>query len=168
MPRTKSKAQRKIAGVVVAPKARAKNPPRTAFRKGGPNPHAFVAGNGSPNPGGKPRTSDHLLSKSLRVALADHAPDEVCKAMNLPPHSSWSQCLARKLIYMAIRGDLASIAEIRTCTEGSRISADLSFPDPAAVPPLISLCFVESNGNGKPLYDTPDGMPLALPAEVSD
>jgi hypothetical protein len=69
---------------------------------------------------------------------------------------------------MAIKGDMQALTEIRTCTEGARISADLSFPDPAAVPPLISLCFVESNGNGKPLYDTPDGMPLALPAEVSD
>jgi hypothetical protein len=166
MPTMKKKVAKKVAGIAIESKKRKRNPPRTAFKKGGPNPHAFVAGNGSPNPGGKPRTSDHLLSKSLRVALADHAPDEVCKAMNLPPHSSWSQCLARKLIYMAIRGDLASIAEIRTCTEGSRISADLSFQDPAAAPPIFELVFLESDGQGRPKHTIIDAP--TLPAEVSD
>ena len=48
-----TKKKESPALVEVVKKQRKKNAPRTAFKKGQPNPHAFVAGNGSPNPGGK-------------------------------------------------------------------------------------------------------------------
>ena len=73
---------------------------------------------------------------------------------------------------MAVRGDLAAMVEIRTATEGTRISADLTFPDPNAVPPVILVEFVSSDGDGHPARGitieaksaTP--LPPALPAAV--
>ena len=142
-----------VTVTIDAPRPRKKNLSRTAFKKGGPNPHAFVAGNGSPNPGGKPRLADHRLSRSLLVDLSSQAPDTVCDAMSLPRHSSWSQAVARKLIYLAVRGDLAAINEIRTCTEGSHISADFNFPDSSLPVPLIELVFVPGiEGRPDPEY----------------
>ena len=174
MPSAKKKTKlKKIAGVAIEPARRKKNPPRTAFKKGGPNPHAFVAGNGSPNPGGKPRLIDALLSKSLRIGLADRAPDEVCKALGLPHHSSWASCIVRKLIYMAVRGDLSAMVEIRTATEGTRISADLNFADPNNAPPVITVVFQDSDGAERPApgIDAAPGYtapPLALPPAGTD
>ncbi len=169
MPSAKKRTKlKKIAGVAIEPARRKKNPPRTAFKKGGPNPHAFVAGNGSPNPGGKPRLVDHLLSKSLRVALCDRAPDEVAKSFNLPSGASWAQCIARKLIYMAVRGDLQACREIREATEGTRLHADLTFPDPSAAPPVISVVFLDSDGDGRPApgmtIEAKPALPLPPPA----
>jgi Family of unknown function (DUF5681) len=144
MPRAKNKTVTKIAGVAVTTnKLRKKNPPRTAFKKGGLNPFAFQPGQ-SGNPGGKVKPTDHLLSKSLRVALADRASDDVCKALGLPIHSSWSQCLARKLVYMAIRGDLAAIAEIRALTEISKVHATIDTTDGGLPPPLFEVVFVDA------------------------
>jgi hypothetical protein len=155
-PTKKKQAGKKDAGkptplvVEVVKKVRKKNPPRTAFKKGGPNPHAFVAGNGSSNSGGKPRQRDHLLSKTLCIALADRAPDAVTDGMNLPRGSSWSQCLVRRLIIMAVRGDLQAIKEIREATEGTRTHMSLDLPDPDSVLPVIQIEFVSSDGDGRP------------------
>jgi len=135
------------AGVSIASKLRKKNAPRTAYSKENPSPHAFQPGQ-SGNPGGKARLVDVHLSRSLRIVLADRAPDEVCTAMGLPTHSTWSLCLARKLVHMAVRGDLAALVEIRTATEGNRISADLSFLDGGEAPKILEVVFMESNGAG--------------------
>jgi hypothetical protein len=166
MPRTKKKAPPKIAGVAVASKPRKKNPPRTAFRKGGPNPHAFVAGTGSPNPGGKVKSDTRLISKALLVALANRAPDEAAKALNLPKGSSWAQCLGQRLIHMALRGDLAAMDQIRQFTEGNRIHASVDFQDPGAAPPIIEIVFVDAV-DGRPApgttIDAQTAVPPALP-----
>ncbi len=78
--------------------------------------------------------------------------------------------MARKLVYMAIRGNLAALVEIRTATEGNKLSADFNFPEAGTVPPLIELCFVSSDGNG---YPAPGQMIDShavpeLPAQVTD
>jgi hypothetical protein len=150
MPPAKKKVKKPAQAVVnvdIVPKKRKKPAPRSAFKPG--NPHAFKPGE-SGNPGGKPRLVDHLLSKTLRVALCDRAPDELAKSFALPSGSSWAQCIARKLIYMAVRGDLQAMREIREATEGTRVHASIDFPDPADVPPVILVEFVSSDGNGKP------------------
>lgn len=169
-----TKKKKKVAGVTVAPTKRKRVASRASYSKEHPSPYAFQPGQ-SGNPGGKPKLVDVHLSRSLRVVLADRAPDDIAKAFNLPKGASWSMCLARKLVYMAIKGDLMAWREIRESTEGSRISADFNLPDHGEAPPLISVCFVESNGQGglrecdKALM-TSDVKPstLELPAEVSD
>jgi hypothetical protein len=158
------------AGVIVAPLRRKKNAPHTAYSKEHPSPYAFQPGAPSANPGGKARLADVHISRSLRIVLADRAPDTVAEAMGLAKGASWSMCLARKLVYMAIKGDLMALREIRESTEGSRISADFNFTDGSAAPQLLEIVFVPSDGNG---YPAPGQMidghvAPALPAEVSD
>ena len=154
--KTKKKAKPVPAPIVVgvdAKKKRKKNPPRTAFKKGGPNPHAFQPGE-SGNPGGcKPKT-DHLISRALRVALADRAPDAATEAVNLAKGASWAQVLARRLIHLAVRGDLTAMREIREATEGVHgtlgvygLGTPEGFNEP---PPLFEIVFVESDGAGHP------------------
>jgi hypothetical protein len=119
----------------------------------------------SGNVGGKPHHMDALLSRSLRIALADRAPDEVCKALGLPAHASWAQCLARKLIVMAIRGDFAAMREIREATEGTRLHADLAILDPNETPPVITVIFQDSDGNGRVLGTPVEALlPHVLPS----
>ena len=161
-----------VAGVTIEPLKRKKNAPRTAYSKEHPSPHAVRPGQ-SGNPGGKARLVDVHLSRSLRIVLADRAPDDVCTSLGLPTHSTWSLCLARRLVYMAVKGDLAALVEIRTATEGNRLSADLSFLDATSPVPVVELRFLTSDGDGRPArevsfegYELP--MPLELPAEVSD
>ena len=154
-----------VAGVAIASKPRKKNAPRTAYSKEHPSPHVFQPGQ-SGNPGGKARLVDVHLSRSLRIVLADRAPDDVCTALGLPTHSTWSLCLARKLVYMAVRGDLAALVEIRTATEGNKLSADLSFFDGGEAPPCITVVFQESDGDGR--LKIIDSTLPELPAEVSD
>jgi len=122
------------------------------------------------NPGGKPKT-EHLLSKALRVALADRAPDAVAEALQLPKGASWGIVLARKLLVMAVRGDLAALVEIRTATEGTRSHTSMAFTDedgnPQDGPQLIKIVFVESDGNGYPAPSSTiegDAQSTALPA----
>jgi hypothetical protein len=130
-------------------KKRTKTLARTAYSKENPSPHAFKPGE-SGNPGGKPRNVDQLLSKTLRVALCDRAPDEVAEGFHLPRGASWAQCLTRRLLIMAVRGDLQAMREIREATEGLKVHASLDVPDPNIPPPLFELVFIESNGDGRP------------------
>jgi hypothetical protein len=141
------------AAVEIVKKQRKRNLPRTAFKTA--NEHSFRPGQ-SGNPGGKVKVGNDLLSKSLRVALADCAPDDVCKAVGLPlGHASWAQVLAHRLLYLAVRGDLQAMKEIREATEGQHSRVDLYGLDaldqnPAhTAPPLIELVFVESDGDGR-------------------
>lgn len=93
--------------LTIAPtvRQRKKNPPKTAFKKGGPNPHAFQKGV-SGNPGGKSRShEDRLVTNALRVRAAFRAPDRIAKALGLPRGASWAQCLAQSLLQRAISGD---------------------------------------------------------------
>lgn len=160
-----------VAGVAVAPKPRKKNAPRTAYSKEHPSPHAFQPGMPSANPGGKPHHADALLSRSLRACLCDRAPDAVAEAMQCSKGASWSQCIAKKLVVMAVRGDLSAISEIRNFTESAHVSLD--FPDSTSPAPIFQLCFMESDGAGR-LRPCDAAMvaadaklaPLELPAEV--
>jgi hypothetical protein len=154
-----------VAGVTIAPKRKGKAN-SASFKKGAPNPHAFQPGE-SGNIGGKPKLIDAHLSRSLRIVLADRAPDAVCVAAGLPTHSTWSMCLARRLVYMAIKGDLSAWREIRESTEGSRLSADLSFHDGGEAPPVLQVVFVPSDGDGHPAPgQTIDSQTVLAPVPV--
>jgi len=146
--KTANKSAPIVVNVDVA-KKRKKKLARTTYSKENPSPHAFRPGE-SGNPGGKPRLVDQLLSKTLRVALCDRAPDAVCETLNLPLHASWAQCVARRLIYSAVKGDLQAIREIREATEGTRVHASLDLPDPNTALPVFELVFIEANGDGRP------------------
>jgi hypothetical protein len=104
------------------------------------------------------------------VDLASRAPDDVAAAFKLGKGASWSMCIARKLIFLAVHGDLGAVSEIRNFTESAHVSLD--FPDSSSPVPLIELVFVSSDGAGHPAPGQMiDGMlpaPLELPAEVSD
>ena len=114
--------------------------------------------------GGKPRQRDHLLSKTLCVALCDRAPDAVAEALNLPHGSSWAQAISRKLIYLAVRGDLQAMREIREATEGTRAHMSIDLPDPDAALPVIEIVFVDSDHDGRPAPGfVIDGKPAPQP-----
>ena len=109
MPKTK---------LATAVKPRKKNPPRTAFKRGEPNPHAFQPGSGSPNPGGKPRPElDKILSRALRERLNTRAPDATCASCQVPHHSSWAQCLAAIIVRKAST-EAAFLQLLLSYTEG--------------------------------------------------
>jgi hypothetical protein len=170
MTTAKKKSAKKATSLAVtidATKKRKRRAPSTAYSRQHPSPHAFKPGE-SGNPGGKPRLMDHLLSQKLRVALCDRAPDAVCEALALPHHSSWAQCIARKLIYMAVRGDLQAMREIREATEGLKVHASLDLPDPDNAPPVFEVVFIEANGDGRPAsgitIEAKSSAPPALPA----
>ncbi len=162
--KTKSKKPAAVSVTIDKTKKRKHGAPSNAFMPG--NTMGFRPGE-SGNVGGKPHHMDALLSRSLRIALADRAPDEVCKALGLQAHASWAQCLSRKLIYMAVRGDLQALVEIRNCTEGTRSRIDV-FAGDGEERSVIELIWVESDGAGRPVpgldagpgYTAP---PLALP-----
>ena len=147
-PKKKTKTKKFV--VAVEPKARKKNPPRTAFAPG--NEHRFEKGV-SGNPGGKPKGDTRLLSKAMRVQLAWRAPDEVALQLGLPAGSSWAQCISMRLIRLAIRdADVSAMRELREATEGTRQRFELFDDDgnPQETPQLIELVFLESDGNGRP------------------
>lgn len=77
--------------------------PSTAFKPGGPNPHAFQPGN-SGNPSGKSPMEVHLLSKKVLANLGGRAPASWCKAAGLPLTSSKAECLAEWGIIKAAQG----------------------------------------------------------------
>lgn len=92
---------------VEAPQRR-KNPPSTAYSRENPSPHAFKAGGPSASPGGK-AGKYRLLSRALRARLDARMPDDVAKALHLPPGSSWAQGLAASLMNAGIRGDINAV-----------------------------------------------------------
>ena len=139
-------AKKKPAPIVVnvdVTKKRKKNLARTAYSKENPSPHAFKPGE-SGNPGGKSRLIDHLLSTKLRIALCDRAPDAVAEGFNLSPGASWAMCIARRLLIMAVRGDLSAVQLIHAATEGTNSKISIDFPDAANVPPLFEIVFVNA------------------------
>ena len=108
----------------VALQPRKKNPPKTAYKKGEPNPHAFKPGQ-SGNPTGKSPLAEHLLSKNVLIALNNRCPDAIAERLELPKGSSWSQALAAFLLRRAFDGDHweAAISLIARLTEGNQNSA---------------------------------------------
>jgi hypothetical protein len=161
-----------VAGVTIAPKRKKQGANRTSYSKARPSSHAFQPGE-SGNVGGKAHHADALLSRSLRVILANRAPNEVADAFKLPHGASWSQCIASKLIFLAVRGDLQAIAEIRNFTETSKMSMDLDFSG-GAMGVIPEIVFLESNGAGalrecdRAMVEADNARPapLELPAEV--
>lgn len=142
------KAKKKIT-LNIEHKERRKNPPRTAFKKGGPNPHAFKPGQSGNPTGGKPKDQLRPVSKSLCIALNTRAPDAVAKALGCSRGASWSQCLAQKLIYQAVRGDLAAANIIIQATEGTSSRIELT-GEMGDRPGQIEIVFLESDGAGRP------------------
>jgi hypothetical protein len=141
----------------IEPKARKKNPPRTAFKKGEPNPHAFRPGV-SPCPGGKPKSQEQrLLSHTLRIQLAWRAPDKVARALGLPRGASWSMVLAQSLLRRATAGDLQAAQLIVTTTEGTKSRIDF-FAESDVPRNQVTVVFEESDGDGhRRLPTTLDG-----------
>ena len=134
----------------IEPKARKKNPPRTAFKKGAPNPHAFKPGV-SPCPGGKPKSQEQrLLSHTLRIQLAWRAPDKVAKALGLPRGASWSMVLAQSLLRRATAGDLQAAQLIVTTTEGTKSRIEFNDESGDTRTRECTVLFMESDGNGRP------------------
>ena len=129
--------------------------PRSAFQAG--NEHRFRPGESGNPSGGRPKDENRLLSKALKVQLANRAPDKVAKALSLPRGASWSQCISMVLIRSAVRGDLAAAREIREATEGVRSRLELVDESVMERPP-ITVVFEESiDGRLRRLPSTIDG-----------
>jgi hypothetical protein len=132
---------------VTPPVRRKRNPPRTAYSKTNPSPHAFPPGV-SGNPSGKRKIdSTRLLSKALRVHLNARCPDEVASACGCEKYSSWAQVLGMSLSLRAtLKGDLGCASLIASLVE-EKGEAEL---ENALVGPSFEIRFVESDGNGRP------------------
>lgn len=154
-----SKPKKKPQKVVVhlEKKPRAKRLPRTAFKKG--NTAGFKPGQ-SGSPGGKPKSGEkRLLSKALNIFLSDRAPDEVGKSLGLSVnegttgyHYSWAQCLAKRILNLAVRGEAWAVSEISRLTEPVQSRFTLGgFDNEGAeeTPPLFELVMVTSDGDGR-------------------
>ena len=156
-----SKPKKKPQKIVVHldEKPRQKNLPRTAFKKG--NTVGFKPGQ-SGSPGGKPKSGERrLLSKALNIFMSDRAPDEVGKSLGLPVnegtkgyHYSWAQCLAKRILNLAVRGEPWAVSEISRLTEPvqSRFAfGGLDSEDAGAMetPPIFELVMVTSDGDGR-------------------
>jgi hypothetical protein len=133
--------------------ARKKVVPRSAFKKGAPNPHAFQPGE-SGNPTGKAKNDLKLVSRSLREQIANRAPFKVAQALDLPEGSSWAQCIAARLLRVALTGDVQSIRLLAELTEGRSAPFGVSIglegetEFPGAARPMIHVHFTDSDGNG--------------------
>ncbi len=151
---------------IIVSSARKKNLPRTAFRTGGPNPHAFMPGHVPTNKGSGPREL-RLVGHHLREQLSKRAPDTMCAALNLPSHSSWAACMATSLIKRSLRGDHAATELIMRYSEGTKVQLALESND---APRHIEIVFVESDGDGSPRQiDIESGYyqpPASLPART--
>jgi Family of unknown function (DUF5681) len=149
MAKPKTKTKTKIGGVPIETRARKKHLPSNAFKKG--NTAGFQPGT-SGNPGGKPKCDrDRLIGRSLIRYLQDHAPDDACKTHDLPPHSSWGQILAKRLIRCALQGQQWAYSEILSLTETRNMRLGVfGFDNEAEEKSVIQLEFVSSNGDGKP------------------
>jgi hypothetical protein len=76
-------------------------------------------------------------------------------------------CIARRLLIMAVRGDLSAVQLIHAATEGTNSKISIDFPDADNVPPLFEIVFV-SAVDGRPApgitIEAESAAPLALPA----
>ena len=148
----KTKTKTKIGGLPIETRARRKNLPRTAFKEG--NVLGFKKGEGSPNPGGKPKADrDRLIGKSVIRYLQDRVSDEIAKAHGLAPGASWGMVLAKRLIRYALDGQQWAYSELLALTEVKRARLDvfgMGEEGDGAAPPLMILEFVESDGDGRP------------------
>ena len=122
---TKKTAKKKPKKVVVHldEKPRKKTIPKTAYTRDNPSAFAWKPGE-SGNSAGKKRNETRLVSKALNVFLSDRAPDEVGRTVGLPInegktgyHYSWAQCLAKRILNLALRGEAWAVSEISRLTE---------------------------------------------------
>lgn len=108
---------KEIITVNIEPAARKRNPPKTAYSKENPSPHAFQPGV-SPNPGGRAGSKPRLLSRALKARLDCRAPDAVAASLKVPRGSSWATVLAQALVVQAIKGDVSASRMIAEYSEG--------------------------------------------------
>jgi hypothetical protein len=159
---TKKKTPKRIVVDLCAKKLRKKRLPKTAFKKGGPNP-GFKPGQ-SGSPGSKPKSGERrLLSKALNVFLSDHAPDELGKTLGLPPNPpgstrfiySWAQCLAKRVLNLAVKGEPWAVAQVSQLTEPihSRLMFGGFDGEDEEARPMTTIAFIRSDGNGHVCQD---------------
>lgn len=138
-----AKKQKEIV-ISTARPARKRTIPKTAFRKGGENPHAFQPGECGRNRAKKPERPDdeRLISRALRAQLSTRAPNERAIAVGLRPGASWAQVCAAALLDAASRGDVAASKEVRESTEGGRLALAFDSEPGSEDCPLLEVCFV--------------------------
>lgn len=161
-------AKQKEYIVSTAKPERKRTVPKSAFKKGEPNPHQFKPGESGRTRAKKPNVPDdrRLVSRALRVQLPSRAPDDVCRSLHMPLRSSWAQCLAKSLMIAALRGDVSAVREIYQMTEGSRFKFNVegfaSGDEGTEGLPLVEVHFVAPPPN-------PDGIDdhnvIDMPAE---
>jgi hypothetical protein len=137
---------------------RKKTAPRSAF--GPNNPYRVQPGQVLNPRGGKPKDEHRLVSKALKVQLNTRAPDAVTQTLHLSRGSSWAQCLAARLmIQAAVKGDVSAANAVIAATEGRRAFSEFVDASASEQPTEIQICFVESDGNGRPrVYPTIEAM----------
>jgi hypothetical protein len=155
---TKPRKTKKVV-VSLEAKPRKKTVPKTAYTKDNPSPFAFKPGE-SGNSAGKKRNETRLLSKALNVFLSDHAPDDLAKAMGLPPNTadgahyrySHAQCLAKRILNLALRGESWAVSEISRLTEpvNARLGVfGFDGEGEEARSPIFELVMVSADGDGR-------------------
>jgi hypothetical protein len=158
----------KLEVEIATTKPRKKRLASTAFKPG--NSYAIQPGE-KRNPHGRAGKTkdDPLVSKALRVQLNNRAPDDVCRHFGLPHHSSWSQCLAARLIRAALQSDISSgssaavaLEMLLRLTEPKNQLAQ-TVAEATDQRETISIEFVQSNGEGRPM-----GYPKTIDAQITD
>lgn len=140
-------APKKI-GIELITKTRKRTAPRSAFSKDRPSPAAFKPGE-SGCPGGKPKEGK-LLSRSIRVALADRCPKAICEQLGMSEFSSWAQVLAQALLRQALRGDTSATKLILEASEyrtGMGFAVEFGEGE-SSERPVLNVVFTSSDGNG--------------------
>ncbi|MGB8028141.1 MAG: hypothetical protein WCF30_00625 [Terracidiphilus sp.] len=114
-----------------------------------------------------------LLSKTLRAMLSDPAPHALCRALGVPINSSNAFCIASRLVTMSALGDLEAVRLLAILTEGMNprnglaLELDELQKNPDSVAPILRVCVVESDGDGRPkLGQSFDGVPFDLEQAV--
>lgn len=162
------KTKSKEITLSVEKKERKKNPPRTVFREG--NPYRVQPGQVLNPRGGRPKNEHRLTSKALVVDLARRAAPNITRALGLPTHASYAQCLSRSLIRRALAGDTQCAALILSYTEGLPKNHVTLVDETAEQPSRFEILFMDSDGDGHPvrecqktidgrLADEPKGLP---------
>ena len=110
--------------IVIEKSLRKRVLPSTAFTAGPEGKGVefrFKKGEPSANPSGKAKTDKRLLSRSLRIQLANRAPDTVADALGLRRGASWAGVIAANLLTIAATSRdamaVAAAREIREATE---------------------------------------------------